>query len=129
MLSGISENTHHIKCIERIIAKSSESYMSFSLRFRCPSCTERYLQQQQHEDQDHDDVEISLEEEDLPLPVLFGDQPPSLIDIEEEEENDAADDCTCRLITPLQFKVHVMDFPSMVKYNFFFSHLFLTFCM
>lgn len=101
ILSGISENTHHILNVERIIAKSAESYLSFSLRWRCPPCTERYLQQQQPEDRDDN---VDLEGEDLSLPILFGDEPPPLIDIEEEDD---ADDhqCFCRQITPLQFKV------------------------
>ena len=107
VLSGISENTHHVLAVERIIAKSAESYLSFSLRFRCEACTERYQQQQQQRKKDEIDVNLE-DEEDLSLPILFDDQSssPPWEDVQEEEEDGNVDeDCTCRLITPLQFKV------------------------
>ena len=109
VLSGISENTHHVLAVERIIAKSAESYLSFSLRFRCEACTERYQQQQQLREKDEIDGNniVNLEEEeDLSLPILFDEQSsPPWEDVQEEEENADDEDCTCRLITPLQFKV------------------------
>ena len=80
--------------------------MSFCLRWRCNVCAERQQRQQQRDDDRDDDVnleESNLEEEDLSLPILFGDEPPPLIDIDEEWNQD--EDCYCRLITPLQFKV------------------------
>ena len=109
VLSGISENTHHILSVERIIAKSAESYLSFSLRFRCEACTERYQQQQlrKKDEIDGNNIVNLEEEEDLSLPILFDEQSsPPWEDVQEEEENANVDeDCTCRLITPLQFKV------------------------
>ena len=102
VLSAIAENTQHILAVERIIAKSAESYLTFSLRFRCDACSWRYQQQQQQRKKDEANDGNLEEEEDLSLPILFDDEssPPSLKDVEEEEN-----DCTCRLMTPLQFKV------------------------
>ena len=119
VLSGISENTKHVLAVERIIAKSVESYLSFSLRFRCEACTQRYEQQQQLREKDGIEDNVNLDDEDLSLPILFDDQSSSSPweDAQEEEEEDNADDdCTCRLITPLQFKVSWTDrvFSSMM---------------